>query len=182
LSLDSERTFLSGVSALIWIFDEREPVQTPHSAAWACAMNARLAEWCGTPVTYRDLSGEPQASPFTGPFGTFVDAELAKAADCRRSFTEELRREGLKLDPDFGAVIWSARGGVIRPGDLDISLALVWRFSRFQRWFDDTAYGASMPEHDLAAQWQELCALAQDLRNELGPDLRLDLEDRLYRS
>lgn len=160
---------------IFWFVDSRMPLQPRRASAdWSCVMNAELGASYGLTLQCLDEHGRVIPSPLVGSLLDYTLTELAEWQKGRRANTERVVQEGLLLGSDMDApLLFSERGGAVSADSLDLSLPLLWKIKRLERWMGTFPYSGDWSEIETSAFTTELRACADDLRRELGTTVRI---------
>lgn len=175
-SLSIDPALLLSASRLIWFRDHAEPVPPePGSGAWSCAVNVGLAMEYGLSVSCFDANGRSFWPPFDTALDAMVDCDLKDWWAHRRAYTDRIRAEGLVLAYDHaGTLLWSAQGGSIDAGSLDLPPTLTRRVRQMEHWMRfQPLKGAWTDDAEYDAFDAELQRLADTVAETLGTTVKL---------
>jgi hypothetical protein len=173
-SLSIDPALLLSASRLIWFRNHAE-LTTSESGAWSCAVNVGLGMEYGLSVSCFDAQGRSFWPPFDAALDAMVDCDLKDWWAHHRAYTDRIRAEGLVLAYDHaGTLLWSAQGGSIDAGSLDLPPTMTRRVRQMEHWMRfQPLKGAWTDDAEYDAFDAELQQLADDLAETLGTTVKL---------
>ena len=172
-SMDIDPGFMVSASRLVWFVDGNDAVlPVAGTGCYSCAVNIALGLRHGLPLECYNGEGQRIPSPLIGTLADFLDAELFNWQIVRRAFTEKIKSEGLQFSPDIcEPALWSARGGAIDVGRLELSVGLTWQIRRLEIWMNSHEPGEEWSSEEEASFEAEERECVRLLQAELGQNV-----------